>query len=97
MSNDHVTPVASSIHDEAEPTTGDLWAGLLAGLGAVLGFGAIFYKPLLLGTVAIVLVILGSLGNGEPSKISRVALWVAIAGFLIGMLGAIFVTHAPIF
>ena len=84
-------------HEAHESTPGDVWAGMLAGVGAVLGFGAIFYKPLLLGTVAVILVVLGSLGNGEPTRIARVAFGVAIAGFTIGMLGAIFVTHASLF
>lgn len=81
---------------DREPTTGELWAGMFAGMGAVLGFGAIFYKPLLLGTVAVILTIIGSMGDGAPSRIARWAIVITAAGFLIGMLAAIFVTRKAI-
>jgi len=77
---------------DREPTAGELWAGLLAGIGAVLGFGALFYKPLLLGTLALVFLTLGSLGDGQGSRIARHGLWVAATCFFLGMLIAIFVT-----
>lgn len=79
-----------------EPTAGELWAGMLGGMGAVLGFGAIFYRPLLLGTVAVILCILGTLGDGAPSRTARIGLVVASFGFMIGMLMSIFVTNQSI-
>ena len=81
---------------DREPTTGELWAGMLGGFAAVLGFGAIFYKPLLLGTIAVVLAILGSLGDGAAARIAKWALIVTIVGFVLGMLLSIFVTSAPV-
>jgi hypothetical protein len=81
---------------DRDVTPGDLWAGMLAGIGAVLGFGAIFYKPLLLGTVAVVLVVLGSLGEGEANRIARWGFIITMFGVTIGMLMAIFVTKAAI-
>lgn len=80
-----------------EPTSGELWAGMLAGIGAVLGFGAIFYKPLLLGFVAVVFTILGSLGDGAATRISKAAFIMVLIGVTIGMLMAIFVTKASVF
>ncbi|MCB0879906.1 MAG: hypothetical protein KDC46_13120 [Thermoleophilia bacterium] len=82
---------------DREPTAGELWAGLLAGIGAVLGFGAIFYKPLLMGTVAVVFTVLGSLGDGQAAKLSRWAFWTVMIGVSIGMVMAIWVTKKPIF
>ena len=81
---------------DREPTSGELWAGMLGGIGAVLGFGAIFYKPLLMGTLAVIFAILGSLGDGAPSRIGRAAILMAGFGAVIGMLVAIFVTKASI-
>jgi hypothetical protein len=81
---------------DREPTSGELWAGMLAGIGSVVGFGAIFYKPLLLGTLAVIFVILGALGDGAPSRIARWGAIIAVFGFLIGMLMSIFVTSKPI-
>lgn len=82
---------------DREPTSGELWAGMLAGLGAVLGFGAIFYKPLLLGLFAVILTILGSLGDGAPARVAKWAFVVVMVGVTIGMLMAIFVTNASVF
>lgn len=79
-----------------EPSAGELWAGLLAGFGAVLGFGAIFYKPLLLGAVAVVFTVLGSIADGEARKIAHWAFITVLVGVTIGMLMAIFVTNAAI-
>ncbi|MCW2961922.1 MAG: hypothetical protein JWM90_2309 [Thermoleophilia bacterium] len=84
-------PVAG--HEDREPTSGELWAGFVAGIGAVLGFGALFYKPLLMGTVAILLCVLGSLGDGQPSRIAKITLPIACICFLLGMLMSVFVTH----
>jgi hypothetical protein len=81
---------------DREPTAGELWAGMLAGLGAVLGFGAIFYKPLLLGTIAVILTVLGSMGDGAPARVAKWAAIVAGLGFTIGMLMSIFVTDKAI-
>ena len=81
---------------DREPTAGELWAGMLGGIGAVLGFGAIFYKPLLLGNVAVIFAVLGSLGDGAPSRVGRAAILVAGLGTLLGMLLAIFVTKSAI-
>lgn len=100
MGSMSIDPATTSTYvegHEAEPTPGDLWAGLIVGVGAVLGFAAIFYRPLLLGTIALILVTIGSLGNGDASRIGRVALIVAIVGFTLGMLASIFVTHKPVF
>ena len=81
---------------DREPTSAELWAGMLAGIGAVLGFGAIFFKPLLLATIATVFVVLGSLGDGTPSRIARWGAIITATGFTVGMLMSIFVTKAPI-
>ncbi|MCW2972349.1 MAG: hypothetical protein JWN72_622 [Thermoleophilia bacterium] len=81
---------------DREPTNGELWAGLLAGLGSVLGFAAIFYKPLLMGSIAAVLLIFGSLGDGAASRIARIGILVAGICFFIGMLVALFVTKKAI-
>lgn len=80
-----------------EPTAGELWAGVLAGIGAVLAVAAIFYKPLLLGTLAVILTVIGSLGDGQPSRIARAGIVLAAVGATLGMLMAIFLTHAPLF
>ena len=81
---------------DREPTSGELWAGMVVGLGAVLGFAAIFYKPLLLGSVAAILIVLGSVADGAPSRIARIAIIVAGAGFFIGMIVALFITKKAI-
>lgn len=81
---------------DREPTAGELWAGMLAGLGAVLGVAAIFYKPLLLGTFAVLFTILGSLGDGQAARIARVGIVVVCLGVTLGMVVAIFLTHASI-
>jgi hypothetical protein len=81
---------------DREPSLGELWAGYLAGFGAILGFGALLYKPLLFGTLAVFLGIFGSLGDGAPSRIARIGLTVTIICFTLGMLLAMFVTHKPI-
>jgi hypothetical protein len=78
---------------DREPTTGELWAGMLAGIGTVLGFAAIFYHPLMMSTIAVLFVITGSLGDGAPSRVARIGLVVAIVGFVLGMTMSIFVTH----
>lgn len=81
---------------DREPTSAELWAGMLAGIGAVLGFGAIFFKPLLLGTIAVIFVMFGALGDGAPSRVAKWGALITAAGFTIGMLMSIFVTKAPI-
>lgn len=78
---------------DREPSNGELWAGMLAGMAAVIGFGALFYKPLLLGTVALVLAVAGSLGDGQPARIARWAMIIASICFFLGMVLTIFVTH----
>ncbi|MCW2928514.1 MAG: hypothetical protein JWM86_2482 [Thermoleophilia bacterium] len=78
---------------DRDPTDGELWAGMLAGFGAVLGFGAIFYKPLLLGALAVVFTILGSLGDGAASRIARWGFVIILVGVTLGMLVSIFVTR----
>lgn len=80
-----------------EPTPGELWAGMLAGLGAVLAVGAIFYKPLLFATLAAILTVLGSLGDGQASRIARWGIVLTAVGATLGMLNAIFLTKAPLF
>lgn len=81
---------------DREPTTGELWGGMLAGLGLVLGLAAIFYKPLLLGAFAAFLVMLGSVADGQSARIARWGLVVVLVGVTIGMLLAIFVTRTSI-
>jgi hypothetical protein len=81
---------------DREPTSGELWAGMLAGSGAVLAFGAIFYKPLLLGTFAVALTILGSVADGHASRIAHWAFVMVLIGVSLGMVMAIFVTGAPL-
>ncbi|MCW2923084.1 MAG: hypothetical protein JWM98_488 [Thermoleophilia bacterium] len=81
---------------DREPTSGELWAGLIAGIGAVLGVAAVFYKPLLLGTVAVIFTIIGSMGDGQAARIARVGIICAGLGTVIGMSFAIFVTHKAI-
>ncbi len=80
-----------------EPTSGELWAGMLAGLGAVLGFAAIFYKPLLLGALAVLFTVLGSLGDGGAARVARAGFIMTLIGVTIGMLMAIFVTKSAVF
>jgi hypothetical protein len=79
-----------------EPTSGELWAGMLAGLGAVLGFAAIFYKPLLLGAIATALVVLGSIADGQAAKIARWGFVTVMIGVTLGMVMAIFVTQGAL-
>jgi len=78
---------------DREPTAGELWAGLLAGIGAVLGFSALFYKPLIMGTLAVMFTVLGSLGDGAPSRIAKWGMTVAGFCFFFGMVLSIFVTN----
>ncbi len=80
-----------------EPSSGELWAGMLAGIGAVLGFGAIFYKPLLLGLVAVIFTILGSLGDGAPARVAKASFIMVTIGVTIGMLMQIFVVKSAVF
>lgn len=65
---------------------GELWGGYLAATALVLGVLAIFYKPLLLGTIALVCAIGGLIAGGEAEKLARRGLIVAAVGFLLGML-----------
>jgi len=81
---------------DREQTSGELWAGMLAGLSAVLAFGALFYKPLLLGFVAVVLMMLGALADGSPSRIAKTSFTMILVCVPIGMLMAIFVTKAAV-
>jgi hypothetical protein len=81
---------------DREMTSAELWSGYLAGIGVVLGGFAIFYKPLLLGLLSIIFSILGSLGDGQGARIAKIGLVVGIAGFTIGMLMSIFVTHKAV-
>ena len=80
-----------------EQTSGELWAGMLAGIGAVLGFGAIFYKPLLLGFIAVLFTILGSLGDGAPARVAKWSFIMVLVGVTIGMLMQIFVVKSSVF
>ena len=82
---------------DRDPTSGELWAGMLAGIGAVLGFSAIFYKPLLLGLFAVIFTIIGSLGDGAAARISKAAFVMVLIGVTIGMLMSIFVTKGSVF
>lgn len=95
MGNPYAEPERYQV--DREPTSGELWAGMVAGIGAVLGFSAIFYKPLLLGAVAVVLTVLGSLGDGAPARVAKWGFVITLIGVTLGMLMAIFVTHAAIF
>lgn len=79
-----------------EPSQGELWAGLVASIGTVLGIAAIFYKPLLLGVFAVICVVLGSTGGGQAAKIARWGFITVLVGVTIGMLMAIFVTHGTL-
>jgi hypothetical protein len=81
---------------DREPTPAELWAGMVAGAGAVLGVGAIFYKPLLLGVFAVLFTVIGSLGDGAAARIARWGLIIACFGVTLGMVGSIFVTHKAI-
>lgn len=81
---------------DREPTAGELWAGMLGGVAAMLGFSALFYKPLLLGTLAVIFAILGSLGEGQASRVARWAMLVAGICFVLGMLMSIFVTNTAL-
>lgn len=78
---------------DREPTSGELWAGLLAGIGIVLAVAAMFYLPLLMGVLAAVFTILGSLGDGQASKIARWGFHTMLITIPIGMVMSIFVTH----
>lgn len=81
---------------DREPTSGELWAGLIAGTGLVLGLAAIFYKPLLLGAIAAFLVIVGSVADGQAARIARWGFVTVLVGVTTGMLMSIFLTRAPL-
>jgi hypothetical protein len=81
---------------DREPTPAELWAGLVAGVGAVLGVGAIFYKPLLLGVFAVLFTVIGSLGDGAAARIAKWGLIIACFGITLGMIASIFVTKKAI-
>jgi hypothetical protein len=76
-----------------EPTSGELWAGLLAGVGFVLAIAAVFFMPLLMGALAAVFIVLGSLADGQASKIARWGFYTMLITIPIGMMLSIFVTH----
>jgi hypothetical protein len=94
IGNPYADPERFQVH--REPSSGELWAGLLAGSGMVLAIAAVFYKPLLLGALALVFIILGSLGDGQPSRIARWGFITLLITVSIGMLLSIFVTHMAI-
>ena len=75
-------------------SAGELWAGIVAGTGLVLGVGSLFYKPLLFGTFAVILVVIGAVGD-DGGKIAKVAVPVTAVCAFLGMVMAIFVTHKP--
>lgn len=81
---------------DREPTAGELWAGLLAGLGVVLAIGALFYKPILFGAFAVLFTTLGSLGDGQAAKIARWGFALSLVCVFIGMVMVIFVTNKAI-
>ncbi|MCW2956020.1 MAG: hypothetical protein JWO69_889, partial [Thermoleophilia bacterium] len=89
------TPTPIHARDD-EPSGANLLGGLLAGTGSVLAFTTLFYKPLLVGTIAVVLIVLGSLADGQPSRIGRVGMWVAFVCIFIGMLVGIFLTKSAL-
>jgi hypothetical protein len=98
LTNAMGNPYASAEEHQVdrEPSQGELWANLAAGVGLILGIAALFYKPLLVGFLAAVFIVLGTLGDSQGSKISRVALPVAATCFFFGMLLAIFVTEKAV-
>lgn len=81
---------------DREITGPELWAGYLGGIGVVLGGFAIVYKPLLMALLGIIFCVFGSLGDGQGARVARIGIIVGVAGFTIGMLMSIFVTHKAI-
>jgi hypothetical protein len=94
MGNPYAEPERFQV--DREPTAGELWAGLLAGLGVVLAVGAIFYKPILFGALAVFFTTLGSLGDGQAAKVARWGFVLSLVGTFIGMVMVIFVTNKAI-
>ena len=75
---------------DRDVTSGEIFAGLLAGFGTVIGAMALVTRPLLLGMIAALLLAFGSIGGGQAARIARVGVAIAGVCFFLGMLIAIF-------
>jgi hypothetical protein len=82
---------------DRDATRGELLAGYCGGAAIVLGAGAVFYKPLMLATLAIILGTCGAMSSSrQAAHLGKLGLIFACAGFTIGMLFSILVER-PIF
>lgn len=79
----------------APVTGGQVLGSYLSAMAIILGAGAIIYKPLLLGSAAGLLALLGTIG-GSNDRVTRLGVIVSCTGFSLGMLIAI-LTDAKIF
>jgi hypothetical protein len=81
---------------DREMTRGEILAGYAAGMSVILGGTALFVKPLMFATIALVLAIIGTTGGGQAAKIARIGVTISIFGFFFGMLFSI-LTERPLF
>ena len=87
MGNPYASPDDYEIGREVG--IGELWGGLLGGFSTVLGAGALAYKPLVLGFLAVLCGVGAVIAGGSAAKVGRIGLTVACFGFFFGMIFAI--------
>jgi hypothetical protein len=71
-------------------------AALLSGLGAGLGVLSVYFAPMILGFVAIGAAILGLAMVGDRDRFAKIALMIAVIGWLVGSIIAVFTGSSPL-
>ncbi len=71
-------------------------AALLSGLGAGLGVLSIYFAPMILGFVAIGAAIIGLSIAGDRDRFAKTALLIAVVGWLLGSIIAVFTGSSPL-
>lgn len=76
-------------------SSGQVWGNFLVGIGTVLGVGSLFYKPLLLGTFAVIAIMAGA-ASDDGGRLAKVGVPLTCVCVFLGMIAAIFITKKPV-
>jgi hypothetical protein len=102
MSTDTDAPQPMTQLDYAEKVLEDRDTGtqsaaaLLSGLGAGLGVLSLWFAPMVLGFIAIGCAILGLALMGDRDRFGRIAMTIAVTGWLVGSIIAVLLSRSPI-